>query len=393
VNPNVRRDLITGGALVVAGVGLLAFAWFGPDEGFRAPRWIVGLIALACLLAGAIPLRDGLRGERIVGTSPVAALATAGMLAVLAIVALWVMVAVGPEGAAMTFDIPVAVSEDAHRDVVAFLFYAVLGVVALSCVAGAAGALFTLHLGHTAKVTAIASVAALVVWIGLEWHARASQPMAPVLHLSFDKGFPAEGYLARPHGNEVVARPGRVGSGLFIGGDEDWLEVQAPQGFDTRQGMTLAFWMRREAWVNPYVKGAATQTVATVQLERLWRGKPEAQQVTFSFTANTARPQARVGEVRLVPSRAISIAPQRWTHVAVVYDRFLFDRMRLYVDGRRVARAAPWAAAPGFADIRSVRIGTWFERNGAYRGMVDEVKVYARALTDAEIEAEAAAGS
>jgi len=240
---------------------------------------------------------------------------------------------------------------------------------------------------------AIASVVALVVWIGLEWHASASQPMAPVLHLSFDKGFPAEGYLARPHGNEVVARPGRVGSGLFIGGDEDWLEVQAPQGFDTRQGMTLAFWMRREAWVNPYVKGAATQTVATVQLERLWRGKPEAQHVTFSFAANTARPQARVGDVRLVPSRAISIAPQRWTHVAVVYDRFLFDRMRLYVDGRRVARAAPWAAAPGFADIRSVRIGTWFERNGAYRGMVDEVKVYARALTDAEIEAEAAAGS
>src|SRR5205085_7377222 len=97
--------------------------------------------------------------------------------------------------------------------------------------------------------------------------------------------------------------------------------------------------------------------------------------------------------VLLVPSRNMSIAPQRWTHVAVVYDRFLFDRMRLYLDGRRVARAAPWAAAPGFADIRSLRIGTWFERTGAYRGLVDEVKVYARALTDAEIEAEAAAGS
>ena len=63
--------------------------------------------------------------------------------------------------------------------------------------------------------------------------------------------------------------------------------------------------------------------------------------------------------------------------------------MRLYVDGELVARALPLGSAPGFADVRNVRLGTQFERNGAYRGMVDEVKVYARALSDAEIEASA----
>jgi hypothetical protein len=90
-----------------------------------------------------------------------------------------------------------------------------------------------------------------------------------------------------------------------------------------------------------------------------------------------------------MPGRALSIAAQRWTHVAVVYDRFLVDRLRLYVDGKQVARAMPWGAVPGFAVIRAVRIGTASERNGAYRGMVDELKVYARALGEDEIAASA----
>ena len=98
---------------------------------------------------------------------------------------------------------------------------------------------------------------------------------------------------------------------------------------------------------------------------------------------------ARVGDVRLVPPASVQIPANRWTHVAIVYDRLLVDRMRLYIDGELVARALPLGSAPGFADIRNVRLGTQFERNGAYRGMIDEVKVYARTLSDAEVEASA----
>jgi hypothetical protein len=96
-----------------------------------------------------------------------------------------------------------------------------------------------------------------------------------------------------------------------------------------------------------------------------------------------------VGDVRLAPAGPVKIAAERWTHVAVVYDRFLIDRMRLYVNGQLVARALPFGAAPGFADIRTLRLGTWYERNGAFRGMVDELKVYARTLSDEEITAAA----
>jgi hypothetical protein len=163
--------------------------------------------------------------------------------------------------------------------------------------------------------------------------------------------------------------------------------------------------MKRENWVNPYADGARLQTVASVEVEREWNGRPEIQQIAFSLVAPGAetqmrrrdrrpdslvfRPQARVAEVKLMPLRSVLVMPGRWTHVAVVYDRFLVDHMRLYIDGRLAARAVPWGEAIGFADIRSLRIGTSSERNGAYRGMVDEVKVFSRALSSEEIEREA----
>src|SRR4051794_12789534 len=103
MDANVRRDLMTGTALLVAGAGLLGFAWFGPDEGFQAPRWIVGLVALACLAAAVLLLRTGLRGERLVGSTPLAALASAAILFVFAVVLGWILVAVGPEGTELTF--------------------------------------------------------------------------------------------------------------------------------------------------------------------------------------------------------------------------------------------------------------------------------------------------
>jgi hypothetical protein len=97
-----------------------------------------------------------------------------------------------------------------------------------------------------------------------------------------------------------------------------------------------------------------------------------------------------VGDLRVAPATAsVKVPANRWTHVALVYDRFLVDRVRLYIDGEIVARGLPLGDAPGFADVRNLRLGTQFERNGAYRGMVDEVKVYARTLSDEEIAASA----
>ena len=412
MTPNVRRDLVVGGAISAMGIGLLAFALFAGEDGFRAPRWIVGAIAIACLASAAMPLRGVFAARAdLLSSEPVGAALT-GLLLTIGVLAAWVMVAIGPEGTAITFDIPLPISEDAERMVKSVLFHALFGFIAAACLLGAVAALREAPsaIRHTLVVAAAASVAGLVGWVVFEFHRQASQPIAPVVFLSFDRRFPSDGYLVRVNGAEVLARPGHSGTGLFTGGNNDWLDLEAPRGYHTGLGLTLEFWMKRENWVNPYVRGSAAQTVVTVDLEREWKGQPELRQLAFFLELHDTRreapkkrdtppdayqyrPQARIGDVRLQPLHAVSMPANRWTHVAVVYDRFLIDRLRLYIDGHLVARAVPWGSDPGFADIRSMRLGTLQERNGAYRGMIDEVKLYARALSDEEIAASAARGS
>jgi len=405
MTPGARRDLVLGGALVAVGVALFGFAIFGDDDGFRAPRWVVAAVALSFIASGIIPLRGRLfSGDfMITGTYPNAA--ASAVLAVLALAAAWMMVAVGPEGVAL--DVPITLPRDFERGIRTVLFYGLLGVFTIACLAGS---LYTFGralplLGHTAIVAVTAPMIGLLVWIGIEIHNDQSAALSgPAIDLTFDKRFPGDNYLAREHGDEVIARPGRFGTGLWVGGSGDWIEVDAPPGFDTRNGLTLELWVKRESWINPFLKGRALQTVATVDLEREYRGHPEETQVSLSLELSSStssltdrnpspdaykyKPLARVGDVRVAPVGSLKIDANRWTHLAVVYDRFLLDRMRLYLDGHLIARAMSWGSAPGFADIRRIRLGTGLERNGAYRGMIDQVKVYARPLSDDEIAAE-----
>ncbi len=405
MSPSVFRDLTIGGAVFLVGLSLLGFAFFGDESSFRAPRWVVAAVALSFMLSGALPLKHAIAEGGILPKNLYVNLAVCAALVLFALANVWLMVAIGPEGLAL--DLPLSLPAELDDWVKSLFFYAVTGVAAALSLVYAISIFGNAlpALGRPAIVAVAAPIAGILAWVAIEWYSKAAPPLPPIMYLSFDRRFPGDDYLAHAEGDEVMARAGKQGSGLFVGGSGDWLEVEAPRGFDTGHGLTLEFWMKRESWVNPYVKGSRFQTVATVEVEREYKGHPELQQISFSMELAVPRerekernlradyyvfrPVARLGEVRVATAGSVKIAAERWTHVAVVYDRFLFDRVRLYVNGHLVARALPFGSAPGFADIRKLRLGTLYERNGAYRGMIDELKIYARTLSDEEIVAAA----
>ena len=151
MSPESRRDLLIGGPVVFVGVLLLSFAFF------RAPRWLVGFISIACILAGAVPLRSLLDPDGRPSTR-LGALAAMSIFLVIALVSAWVMVAVGPEGTSVTFDVPLPLSENAESWLKAILFYGLLGIVALLSLAGAVATYRTAlpPPGRTARVAFVA---------------------------------------------------------------------------------------------------------------------------------------------------------------------------------------------------------------------------------------------
>ena len=72
-----------------------------------------------------------------------------------------------------------------------------------------------------------------------------------------------------------------------------------------------------------------------------------------------------------------------WTHVALTYDG---ATLRLYINGTQVASRAATGA------IQTTNSPLWIGGNSPYgeyfQGLIDEARVYNRALTQAEIQAD-----
>jgi len=387
-----RAPTILG--LVVVGVGLvpIAGAVFADDSGFHAPRWLVALVGVMFVLAGLMIMR----GPAADGNPPndlAQSLLGALILSAFAAIAGWLLLFTSPGEWQSSGSLPLNWLPGVVQTL---FFYALLGGVTLLLVWMA---LVTWRdvsrrlalrvpapLGGALPWVAGALLLGLGAWEGYRLFAPASGPRHPSVHLAFDGDLQDGGSAgARPeiHGDEVRFEPGVLGQAVFVGGSEDWLDYALPEGLDLGGSLSLALWVKREDWVNPYRPGSGVQTLVAVG--------PLSLSLNISRTAEAADHRfwlrAHAGRVS-VTDRSRSLPPGTWTHVAAVYDRAWFA-LRLYVDGQPVGRGSvPIPPAPG--PQRVLRIGTWHRANQAFRGAVDELRLYTHALTEDEIRASAA---
>lgn len=86
-----------------------------------------------------------------------------------------------------------------------------------------------------------------------------------------------------------------------------------------------------------------------------------------------------------VPSFQVKDLQARWVHLAVSYDADDKKEVRFYLEGQpkdvfNIEKANPVNLGPG-------RIGTWDDEARWFNGLIDEVYIYQRALTAAEVQA------
>ena len=167
------------------------------------------------------------------------------------------------------------------------------------------------------------------------------------------------------------ATPGRFGSALDFDGTNDMVTVPDATTLDLTTGMTL------EAWVRPAALGTAWRTVLF---------KDGAGDLVYGLygNRNTAVPNAQVfiGSARSVNGTA-ALPLDAWSHLATTYDG---ANLRLFVNGTPVAAIPQTGSiATSTGALRIGGNGIWPE---FFRGLIDELRVYNRALTQAEIQAD-----
>jgi Concanavalin A-like lectin/glucanases superfamily/Galactose oxidase-like, Early set domain/Bacterial Ig domain len=164
---------------------------------------------------------------------------------------------------------------------------------------------------------------------------------------------------------------GKIGRAIDFDGVNDYVSVADANSLDLSTGMTL------EAWVQ-------LDTVSSWRTTIL-KEKPGGLVYALYANSSSARPQGEiVTGAGAGTDRLAGIGPAltagTWTHLALTYDN---AQLRLYKNGVQVVQAASTGAIQ--ASANPLRIGgnaIWGEYTD---GRIDEVRVYNRALSAAEI--------
>jgi hypothetical protein len=168
------------------------------------------------------------------------------------------------------------------------------------------------------------------------------------------------------------AGAGRYGGALAFDGVNDWVTVNDTAALDLTTGLTL------EAWVNPSAVSS-------------WRGvltKEQPGGLAYAlYGANGASRPAGFADIggEIEIGATANLAIDVWTHVAVTYDGTI---LRIFVNGAQVStRAQTGAITTSTGALRIGGNGIWGE---FFQGRIDEIRIYNRALTLAEIQTDMA---
>jgi hypothetical protein len=162
---------------------------------------------------------------------------------------------------------------------------------------------------------------------------------------------------------------GRFGSALTFDGTDDVVTINDAPGLDLTNGMTL------EAWVYPTtLSGWRTVLMKETSGGQAW---------TLYAHDNAPRPAANIntggGDISAGGAQALPL--NTWTHVAATYDG---ATLRLFVNGTQVSSTA--ASGILLSTTGALRFGgntVWGEY---FAGRLDEIRIYGRALSAAEIQ-------
>ena len=162
---------------------------------------------------------------------------------------------------------------------------------------------------------------------------------------------------------------GRNGNALSFDGVNDWVTVADANDLDLTTGMTI------EAWVYPTTANSAWRTVLAKEL-----GGDLAYAMQANSTAGRPYGLITTSGEQLAQGSA-PIPANAWSHMTTTYDG---TTLRLYVNGALVGTKA--TSGPIATTNLPLHIGGNAGHGEWFQGRLDDIRIYNRPLTAAEIQ-------
>jgi concanavalin A-like lectin/glucanase superfamily protein/VCBS repeat protein len=205
-------------------------------------------------------------------------------------------------------------------------------------------------------------------------------PLAPVAAYSFEEGTGATAFdSAGDHDGTIEGATwtseGKYGSALDFDGTNDLVTVADANDLDLTSSFTLEAWVRLDSLAKSSAviyKGTNSGSNYGYSLySRLFENKPSGG-------------VANGGTLKLVSGTSpLPTEPPAWSHLAFTSDG---TNLKLYVNGELLGSSS--SGIPASVTTADLKIGWGANFNAYFDGKIDEVRVYDRTLSQAQIEAD-----
>jgi hypothetical protein len=168
--------------------------------------------------------------------------------------------------------------------------------------------------------------------------------------------------------------PGKVGMALKFDGVDDWVEVPHAAVLTVNKEVTVAAWINTSRYTGGPGGGEWQAILAKSNDPRSYS--------FYTYTDGTLHFSTTSGGA-YVGSNSTGIVPlNEWVHVAAMV---VGGTHRYYINGQPAGEGGGGIVLPGSADTASVMIGVTHEGSNEFLGMIDEVRIYNRALTPNQV--------
>lgn len=163
---------------------------------------------------------------------------------------------------------------------------------------------------------------------------------------------------------------GKFGKALKFNGESDWIEVPHASILTVETEVTVMAWINAERHMGPN--------------NQRWQGILAKGNSPRSYSFYTESPSECLHFVAGGGSVCTAKIPlNEWQHVAAQLDS---GTHRYWLNGENIFESGGKSASPGAADTSNVFVGTTAEgANRRFLGLIDEVRIWNRALSEEEV--------